>query len=911
MEKENEPRRPDPDDLLAEAKAENRGWLTVFLGAAAGVGKTYAMLGAAHERQADGVEVVIAWVETHGRQETEALVKGLPLIPPREMAYRGKVFREMDLDAVLQRRPQLALVDELAHTNIPGSRHTRRYQDVEELLAAGINVYTSLNIQHLESLNDIVAQITGVKVQETVPDRLLEEADQVQLIDLPPEELIERLREGKVYVPHQAEKAMQKFFRPGNINALRELALRHTAQRVEGQLDRYMRVHGIAGPWPAGERVMACVSPSPFSAQVIRAARRIAAGLRAEWLAVYVETPGCPPAADARRDQLSRNLHLAEELGAEVITLTGDDAAAELLDLAHRKNVTQIVIGKPLHPRWQEMWRGSLVDKVIRGSQGIGVHLIPGKAAPRVERPPRAAGWRRPGPPSRPYAGAVITVMLVTVLDKMLQPAFDLINIALLFLLPVLFAAARWGRGPSILAAILGVVAFDFFFIPPVFSFTVADLRYLLSFAVFLGVAVITGTLATRLKAQAENARYREKRTAALYALSRKMAVATSLEDLLKTVVQTVAETIDGAAVVFMPGTGDGLAARAAAPSRPEAWLDDKENAVAKWVFNHGQLAGRGTDTLAGAEGLYLPLKAEENNLGVLGVKLRYPERHLAPEQRRLLEAFANLAALAILRLQLAAEAQQARCLAASEKLRTALFNSISHDLRTPLASITAAVTGLLEGEGVYQPEARQALLQTIKEGARRLNRMVGNLLDMARLESGMMQLNREWCDVEDLIGVVLGQLQEPLQGRPVPVAIPPDLPLVRADFTLLEQVLINLLENALKYSPQGSPIDITVRREDKELQVAVVDRGAGIPADDRERVFDKFYRLHSPRHVSGTGLGLSICKGIIEAHGGRIWAAPRPGGGSVFTFSLPLAEQLPAQIPLTRADARAAELQK
>ncbi len=899
---EKEIQRPDPDDLLAELKAGQRGRLTIFLGAAAGVGKTYAMLEAAHERLADGIDVVIGWVETHGRRETEALVKGLPAIPPRQLVYRNKVFLEMDIDALLKRRPQLALVDELAHTNIPGSRHARRYQDVEELLAAGINIYTTLNIQHIESLNDIVAQITGIRVQETVPDRLLEEADQVQLIDIPPEELIERLKEGKVYIPPQAERALQKFFRPGNINALRELALRYTARRVEGQLDRYMRVHGIAGPWPAGERVMACVSPSPFSAQVIRTARRMAAGLKADWLAVYVETPDRLPLDEARRDQLARNLHLAEELGAEVITLTGNDAAEELLALAKRKNVTQIIIGKPLHPRWQEVWHGSLVDKIIRGSHGIGVHIIPGKARSRESRRLPERSYRTEIS-SGPYTGALAAVMLVTILSKILQPLFGLTNIALLYLLPVLFSAARWGRGPSILASVLGVLAFDFFFVPPVLSFTVFDLRYLLSFGVFLVVAIITSTMATHLKTQAENARRRETRTAALYVLSRKLTAETDLKGVLKAVVETVAGTIDGEAVIFMPDATGKLVVQATAPSPPDKWLDNNEQAVARWVFNHGRFAGRGTDTLAGAEGLYLPLKTEENNLGVLGVKLVHPERYLAPEQRRLLEAFASLAALAILRLQLAAEAQQARYLEASEKLRTALFNSISHDLRTPLASITAAVTGLLEeGEGVvYQPEARQALLQTVKEGALRLNRLVGNLLDMARLESGMLQLKREWCDVEDIIGVALRQLQETLRDRILQVNIPSELPLVKADFTLIEQVLVNLLENAVKYSPPGSEIAITVRQDEKELQVAIADRGAGIPEGDQERVFDKFYRLHSPRHVSGTGLGLSICKGIIEAHGGKIWVEPRAGGGSVFTFSLPLNEQPPTRVSSAR----------
>lgn len=894
---EREAERPDPEDLLAQAQTESRGQMTIFLGAAAGVGKTYAMLEAAHERLADGVDVVIGWVETHGRPETEALVKGLPIIPPRKLEYRDKIFLEMDLDAILQRRPRLVLVDELAHTNIPGSRHVRRYQDVEELLAAGINVYTTLNIQHLESLNDIVAQITGVRVQETVPDRFLEEASQVQLIDIPPEELIERLREGKVYVPPEAERALENFFRPGNINALRELALRYTAQRVEGQLDRYMRVHGIAGPWPAGERVMACVSSSPFSAQVIRAARRMAASLKAEWLAVHVEPPDGLPGDESQQEQLARNLHLAEKLGAEVITLVGEDPAEELLNLARRKNVTQIVIGRPLHPRWQELWQGSLVEKIVSGSQGISVHIIPGKMRPRGRTRAPERRYRR-GPSPGSYAGAAVAVLVVTAFGKVLHPAFDLANIELLYLLPVLISAVRWGRGPSILASLLGVLALDFFFVPPTLRFTIADLRYFLSFAIFLVVAIITGTMATRLKTQAENARRRENRLAALYSLSKKLAANTDAQEILGAVAKAVMEATDGEAVILMPDQGGQLGIRAVAPSLPGKWLDHNEQAVAKWVFDHGQMAGWGTETLAGAEGLYLPMKTQEKILGVLGVRLGHPKRYLSPERQRLLEAFSSLAAMAILRLQLAAEAEQARCLAASEQLRTALFNSISHDLRTPLASITAAVTGLLEGGEIYQSEAREALLQTIKDGARRMNRLVSNLLDKARLESGMLKLNREWCDIQDIVGVVLDQLQETLEDHPVEVDIPPELPLVKADFSLIEQVLTNLLENASKYSPPGTGIALSVRQVGEELQVSVADRGCGIPDGDQERIFDPFYRLHLPHRVSGTGLGLSICKGIVEAHGGRIWAEPRSGGGAVFTFALPIDQQPKAQLP-------------
>ncbi|HHP50394.1 MAG TPA: sensor histidine kinase KdpD [Moorella mulderi] len=885
MEREGEDLRPDPEELLAEVKAEEKGKLTIFLGAAAGVGKTYAMLEAAHERLAEGVDVVIGWVETHGRPETEALVKGLPVIPPKEIVYKGKVFKEMDLDTILARRPQLVLVDELAHTNIPGSRHAKRYQDVEELLQAGISVYTTLNIQHIESLNDIVAQITGVKVQETVPDRLLEEADQIQLIDLPPEDLIERLKEGKVYIPPQAERAMQRFFRLGNLSALREMALRYAAMKVEGELGRYMRAHGIPGPWPAAEKVMACISASPFSAQVIRAARRMAAALKAEWLAAHVEVPDQFPGDEREKEQLARNLRLAEELGAEVITLSGKDVAEEILALARRKNVTQIVIGKPLHKtRWKEFFQGSLVDKILRNSEGISVHVIPGKGPPKEEKKAKI-----PSPPtlSWPCGGAAASVVAVTVLNKILQPFFDLTNIYLLYLLPVLFSALKFGLGPSLFAAVLSILAFDFFFVEPTFSFTVLDLRYFISFLVFLGMAFITANMATRLKAQAENASRRERHTAALYAFSRKMAVAADMGSLIRAIAETAAETVEGESVLLMPDETGELRLRAMYPSIIGKWWNNNEYTVAAWVFTHGHPAGKGTDTLAGAEGFYLPLKAEGKTLAVLGVK--FQGRRLDPEQKHLLEALANLAAMAILSQQLAEEAHKVKYLSASEKLRTALLNSVSHDLRTPLSSITAAVTGLLEGEDVYDAKARRALLLTIKEAAKRLNRLVGNLLDMARLESGILPLKLEWCDMEDVVGVALRNFKEVLQEHTVEVRIPPDLPLVKADFSLMEQVMLNLLDNAAKYSPVGSKIEIEVKKGERELEVSVADQGPGIPPGEEDKIFEKFYRLGSNSHVPGTGLGLSICKGIIEAHGGRIWAQNRPEGGTRITFTLPL----------------------
>ncbi|GBF32138.1 osmosensitive K+ channel histidine kinase KdpD [Desulfocucumis palustris] len=887
-------KRADPDALLASLEQEGQGKLTVFLGAAAGVGKTYAMLEAARERLADGVDVVAGWVETHGRSETSALLEGLPSIPPRRLEYRGKKFSEMDLDALLTRKPELVLVDELAHTNIPGSRHARRYRDVEELLAAGINVYTTLNIQHLETLNDIVARITGVTVRETVPDRILETASQIQLVDIPPDELIQRLKEGKVYVPGQAEEALRKFFRPGNINALRELALRYTARRVDRQVESYMRLHGIAGPWPAGERVMVCVSPSPFSAQLVRIARRMAEGLQSEWLAVYVEAPRRYPAGEGEKDRLAKNLRLAEELGAETIHITGGDVAEELLELARKRNVSQIIIGKPLHSKFWEWLHGSVVDKIIRQSHGISVHVIPGKPKPEPEQ-------YNPGRVRRsfsllPYIKASLLMTALTALAYPFKPLLGAVNIAMILLLPVLFSAVKWGTRPSMTAAAIGVVIFDFFFVPPTFTFTVADVRYVISFAMFLLVALFTGTLSTRLQLQIKSSRQREVKVAALYALSRDIAAVSELDPVLESIARKVADTMEGQVVVLLPDSNGKLVLRAGSASA--SCLNENEWAVVTWVFEKGQKAGRGTDTLGAAAGLYLPLRADKGVRGVLGIRSNDPDNYFQPEQLRLLEAFAGLAAVAVTRLQLAEQAREAQTLAESERLRTALFNSLSHDLRTPLASIIGAVTGLLEEDNVYTPAARRDLLLTIQQGASRMNRFVNNLLDMARLESGMLQLKKEWCDIEDVIGVAVSRLGIALVNRPLKILVQPDLPLVQADFVLIEQVLVNLLDNALKYSESGSEIAVIANLRNEQVEISVADRGPEVPTEDLERIFDKFYRLKSPRLVSGTGLGLAICKGIIEAHGGRIWAANNPQGGVVITFILPPGNGLPGKVP-------------
>jgi len=882
-------KRPDPDMLLAKLNKEARGKLTVFLGAAAGVGKTYTMLESAHERLADGVDIVIGWVETHKRLETEKMVNGLPRLPAKEIAYRSKSLYEMDIDAILDLRPQVVLVDELAHTNVPGSRHVRRFQDVEEILNAGIDVYTTINIQHIESLNDIVAQITGVTVRETVPDSIVEQADQVQLIDIPPNELIKRLKEGKVYIPRQAELALNKFFRPGNINALRELALRFTANRVDKELHEYMQAHDIAGPWPVGERVMVCVSTSPFSAQLIRAARRLARGLQAELLAVHIEIPRKLALSDKERDRIFRNMRLAEELGAKTLSVAGNDLTEEILSVARENNITHLVVGKPLHGRVREwLSGGAVVDKLIRYSGGINIHVIQGKTEvtdePKVKTLAAAVPiqwWH--------YAVGLLMIFLVTVGSWWWRDYVEPVHIIMLYLLPVLLSAVWWGKGPSYVTALCSVLLFDFFFTLPIYSLSVADHRYVWSLPLFLLVAFIIGGQTEKLRLEATLARQREKSTRALYTFSREIAAVVDVNVIVRNLAEQSWQTLERPVAVFLPQKNNKLMLAGEAGTA-ESGIDSSELAVAIWAYEHSEIAGRCTETLPGAQYMYLPLTTSGNTVGVLGIHIQ--EKMLTPVQRRLIEAWVGLAAIAVERVNLAQQAGQASLLVASDKLRTALFNSISHELRTPLASIIGAISSLLDTEGVYSGADRKELLETVQEGAARMDRLVANLLDTARLESGMMQLKKDWCDVEDVIGIALRRVAECIDTRPLVINIPEDLPLVKADCVLLEQVLINLLDNACKYSKNGSEIAITASQDEIVVKISVADRGAGIPPEYLAQVFDKFYRVEQPKSVSGTGLGLSICKGIIESHGGYIHAKNRPGGGTIMTFAIPFGEQ-------------------
>jgi len=885
-----EKKRPDPDVLLAKLNKEARGKLTVFLGAAAGVGKTYTMLESAHEMLAAGMDIVIGWVETHNRLETERMVYGLPRLPAKDIEYRGKILHEMDIDAILALRPQVVLVDELAHTNVPGSRHVRRFQDVEDILNAGIDVYTTINIQHIESLNDIVAQITGVTVRETVPDSIVEQADQVQLIDIPPNELIKRLKEGKVYIPCQAELALDKFFRPGNINALRELSLRFTANRVDKELHEYMQAHDIEGPWPVGERVMVCVSASPFSAQLIRAACRLARGLQAELLAVHIEIPRKLALSDKERDRIFRNMRLAEELGAKTLSVASNDLTEEILSVAREYNITHLVVGKPLRGRVREWLSGdAVVDKLIRYSGGINIHVIQGKTEvkdePKVKTSVATASiaWRH-------YALGLLMIVSVTAGSWCWRDYVEPVHVIMLYLLPVLLSAVWWGQGPSYVTALCSVLLFDFFFTLPIFSLSIADHRYMWSLPLFLLVAFIIGRQTEKLRLEATLARQREKSTRALYDFSREIAAVIDVNVIVRNLADQSWQTLEHPVAVFLPQKDNKLVLAGEAGAR-QTGIDTSELAVAIWAYEHGEIAGRCTDTLPGAQYMYLPLTTSGNTVGVLGIHIQ--EKMLTPVQRRLIEAWVGLAAIAVERVNLAQQAGQASLLVASDKLRTALFNSISHELRTPLASIIGAISSLVDDtEGVYSGADRKELLETVQEGAARMDRLVANLLDTARLESGMIQLKKDWCDIEDVVGIALRRVAECIEGRPLVIHVPEDLPLVQADCVLLEQVLINLLDNACKYSTNGSEITITASQDETVVKIAVADRGTGIPPEYLAQVFDKFYRVEQPKSVSGTGLGLSICKGIIESHGGSIHAENRPGGGTIMTFAIPFGEQ-------------------
>jgi len=882
-------KRPSPDALLQASAQIGRGRLKIFLGAAPGVGKTYEMLAVAQDKRREGVDIVVGVVETHGRRETQALLEGLEAIPPRRIEYRGQVLAEMDLDAILARRPQLVLVDELAHTNAPGSRHPKRHMDVEEILAAGIDVYSTLNIQHVESLNDVVASITRIRVRETVPDSIVDRADEVEVIDLTPEDLIQRLKEGKVYIPDQAERAIRNYFAPGNLTALRELALRRTAQRVDQQMVDYMRTHAIEGPWAAGERVLVCVKGGANATALVRHARRLADQLKAPWSAIYVETPLSTRRADVQRSQVAEALRLAERLGGEPVILPGANVADTIVEYARANNFTHIIVAKTDRSRWLQLLAGSPTQRLISRAGGINVHVI--EARPE---PPPGQQARENSAPIAPatvdvagHAASFGFVVIALGVGFVLRQYLAVSNIALVFLTAVLVSATAYGLLPSLFACLLSVLAYNFFFLPPLYTFTIADPENVVTLFFFAVVAIIVSNLAARVRGQAITARQRAKTTEDLYLFSRKLAVAVTLDDILWATVHQIASMLKVRVVLLLPD-GDSVAVRAGFP--PEDMLEEADLAAAKWSWEKNRAAGRGSDTLPGAKWLFLPMHTARGRVGVVGIVRDEPGPLLTPEGRRLLDALGDQAALAIERINLAQDLDRARLAAEADRLRSALLTSISHDLRTPLASILGSASSLRTQGAVLDKDTKQELLSTIQEEAERLNRFIGNLLDMTRLESGALKPLGSPTVIPDVVGAALQRAAKILSGHRVEVDLAPDLPLVDLDMVLFEHVLFNLLDNAAKYSPEGSLIGLQAAQEGPVVRLRVIDEGDGIPPADLPHVFEKFYRAGgADRRRAGTGLGLAICRGFVEAMAGTIEAANRTDRpGAMITITLP-----------------------
>jgi two-component system sensor histidine kinase KdpD len=901
--------RPDPDLLLAKVKRQElearRGKLRIYFGSSAGVGKTYAMLIAARKLASEGRTVLIGVVETHGRAETAALLEGLEVLPPKAIEYRGKTLLEFDLDAALARHPQLILMDELAHSNAPGTRHPKRWQDVDELLAAGIDVFSTLNVQHLESLNDVVGGITNVRVWETVPDKVFDAADEVVLVDIPADELLARLKAGKVYVAQQAEHAAQHFFRKGNLMALRELALRRTADRIEGDVQAYRVDRSIESVWKTGTALLTCVGPDAAAERVVRAAARLAGQLNTEWHAIYVETPGLQRLAPAKREKILANLNLAQQLGATTAVIASAEIAESIVAYARTHNLSKLVIGRdPIRRLWP--WQRSSGQKLALLAPDIDLIEI-GRAENSAEDSgrERAPLLRSADPESHDrrkikrarYVWAAISCVVVTLISVPLAEHFDNSNIVAIFILAVVLVGVRLGRGPAALAAVLSVCAFDFFFVPPRLSFAVSDVQYLLTFFIMLAVGLITGQLTAGLRFQARVASHREERAGSLYEFARDLSGAVQVEQVVKISDESIQRTFRASAALLLPDVSGRLIATGQAADSGLA----VEIGTAQWAFDRGQPAGFGTDTLPGSEVLYIPLRAPTKARGVLAVKAHNRRMLRIPEQRQLLDTFAALIAIALERVHYVGVAQDALLRMESERLRNSLLAALSHDLRTPLT----VLVGLAESLALTAPKLSSAQLETaqaMQDEAHRMSTLVSNLLDMARIESGEVKLNLQWQPLEEVVGAALEAARGMLLRHSVVVQLPRDLPLVKFDAVLIERVLVNLLENVSKYTPSGSTVTLSAQVIGDQLSVSVADNGPGLPAGREEAVFQKFTRGERESSTPGVGLGLAICRAIIESHQGKITASPRPGGGAIFTFTLPLGLPPPALEPETQA---------
>jgi two-component system sensor histidine kinase KdpD len=886
--------RPSPEALLEAARREEGrvGKLRIFVGAAPGVGKTYEMLQSARARSKDGYDVVVGVVETHGRKETEALLEGLETVPRERVEYRGQVLEEMDLDAIIARHPQMVLVDELAHTNAPGSRHPKRYLDVEELLSHGIDVYSTVNIQHIESLNDVVAQITHVRVRETVPDSVFDRADAVELVDLTPDDLIQRLKEGKVYVPRQAERALEHFFSPANLTALRELALRRTADRVDEQLLTQMQAGAIPGPWAAGERILVCVSEDPRAAGLVRYAKRLADRLHGPWTALCVEGRRSLQYTEEERDRIADTLRLAESLGGEAITIPSADRqiADDVIGYAESHNVTHIIIGKSSRSRWFEILHGSVVHELVRRSGNISVHVIAGDAVdgePIPEKTVRTADGAKAFDLGR-YIVALMVVGVALGVSEAIQPWLGIENVDLVFLTAVVGVALRYGLLPSLLASVAASLCYNFFFLPPIYTFTITDPTNVVAFFFFIVMAVIVSNVAAQVRTQAVTAVSRARTTESLYAFSRKLAGAGTLDDVLWATAYQAALMLKVRVVMLLP-ENDAIVVKAGYP--PEDTLDEADLAAARWAWQSNRAAGRGSDTLPGAKRLFLPMHTGRGAVGVVGLDSDKSGPLLTPDRRRLLDALMDQAALAVERVRLVEDLDRAKRTVETDRLRSALLTSISHDLKTPLAGILGAASTLRGLSSALDEQAKADLIATIIDEAERLNRFIANLLDMTRLESGAIVPNSARHDLGESVGSALERTSKILARHRVEVDLAKDLPMVEIDPVLFEQVLFNLLDNAAKYAPPGTTVRIQSWRDRDSIGLQVLDEGEGILPGDLEQIFDKFYRARKVDQVrAGTGLGLAISRGFIEAMHGTILAANRTDrAGAVFTIRLPV----------------------
>ncbi len=886
-------KRPSPDALLETARRENdqAGRLKIFVGAAPGVGKTYEMLQNAHAKLKAGLDVVVGAVETHGRIETEALLRGLEVLPRKRLTYKGQTIEEMDLDGLLARRPQIALVDELAHTNAPGSRHPKRYLDVEELLSQGIDVYTAVNIQHIESLNDVVAQITHVRVRETVPDSVFDRAAAIELIDLTPDDLIQRLKEGKVYVPKQAERALEHYFSPGNLTALRELALRRTAERVDEQLLTHMQANAIAGPWAAGERILVCLSEDPRAAGLVRYTKRLADRLHAPWTALSIETRRSLQLNDEQRDRLADNLRLAESLGGEAVTIpgVGRRIADDVISFAQANNVTQIIIGKSTRSWLFELTRGSVVHDLVRRAGNISVNVIAGDQLPSKDAKSSVQTAARPEPfDPRPYLMALAFVAIGLGAAKLIQPIFGIENVDLVFLTAVVSVAVRFGLWPSMFASVAASLCYNFFFLPPVYTFTITDPTNVAAFFFFMLIAILVSNVAARVRTQAVTATGRIRTTESLYAFSRKLAGTATLDDVLWATAYQIALMLKVRVVLLLP-EDEVLTVKAGYP--PEDQLDKADLAAANWAWANDRTAGRGSDTLPGAKRLFLPMRTGRGLIGVIGIDDDRTGPLLTPDARRLLDALVDQGALAIERVLLVEDMDQVKRTVESDRLRSALLTSISHDLKTPLASVLGAASTMRDlASGLSEFEKRD-LLATVIDESERLNRFIANLLDMTKLESGAVVPNSMRQDIGEIVGSVLRRASKILTHHKVSLDLAPDMPMLELDAVLFEQVLFNLLDNAAKYAAAGTTISIRSQRDKKSMTLQIIDEGDGIPETELESVFDKFYRAQKGDHVRpGTGLGLAISRGFVEAMRGTISATNRTDrSGAVLTIRLPI----------------------